>query len=67
MAQIIEQGLQVLVLHIMWRTRKLPETKDVTPDDEKYVETLLEQRDSSQKKVAPFANYPITEDCHRNW
>jgi hypothetical protein len=51
MTQIIEQGLQVLGLHIMWRTRNLPDTKDVTPDDEKYIETLREQQDSSRKRL----------------
>jgi len=29
----------------------LPDTKNVTPDDEKYIETLLGRRDSSRKKL----------------
>lgn len=51
---MIEQGLQVLGLHIMWKTRNLPDAKDATPDDEKYIETLREQRDSLLEKLVEY-------------
>ncbi|OAX37862.1 hypothetical protein K503DRAFT_742134 [Rhizopogon vinicolor AM-OR11-026] len=53
--RMIEQGLQVLGLHIMWKTRNLPDTKEATPDDEKYTETLREQRDSLLEKLVEYA------------
>jgi cohesin complex subunit SA-1/2 len=55
MVQMIEQGLQVLGLHIMWKTRSLPDAKEATPEDEKYMETLREQRDSLLEKLVEYA------------
>ncbi|KAG2361086.1 hypothetical protein BDR07DRAFT_1472291 [Suillus spraguei] len=53
--RMIEQGLQVLGLHIMWKTRSLPDAKEATPEDEKYMETLREQRDSLLEKLVEYA------------
>jgi cohesin complex subunit SA-1/2 len=55
MVQMIEQGLQVLGLHIMWKTRSLPDAKEATTEDEKYMETLREQRDSLLEKLVEYA------------
>jgi len=52
---MIEQGLQVLGLHIMWKTRNLPDIKEATLDDKKYIETLREQRDSLLEKLVEYA------------
>ncbi|KAG1740516.1 uncharacterized protein EDB91DRAFT_353827 [Suillus paluster] len=53
--RMIEQGLQILGLHIMWKTRNLPDAKEATPEDEKYIETLREQRDSLLEKLVEYA------------
>ncbi|KAG1847841.1 hypothetical protein DFJ58DRAFT_797077 [Suillus subalutaceus] len=53
--RMIEQGLQVLGLHIMWKTRSLPDAKEATPEDEKYMENLREQRDSLLEKLVEYA------------
>lgn len=39
----------------MWKTRNLPDIKEATLDDKKYIETLREQRDSLLEKLVEYA------------
>ncbi|KIJ64745.1 hypothetical protein HYDPIDRAFT_28110 [Hydnomerulius pinastri MD-312] len=52
--RMIEQGLHLLGLHIIWKTRGLPDAKDASPDSEKFRDTLREQRDSLLEKLVEY-------------
>ncbi|KAF9232626.1 hypothetical protein BU15DRAFT_90603 [Melanogaster broomeanus] len=52
--RMIEQGLHLLGLHIIWKTRNLPDAKDTTLDSQKFREILREQRDSLLEKLVEY-------------
>ena len=53
--QMIEQGLHLLGLHIIWKAQSLPDAKDMSVDSNKLRETLREQRDSLLEKLVEYA------------
>ncbi|KAL4076765.1 hypothetical protein V8B97DRAFT_2084279 [Scleroderma yunnanense] len=53
--RMIEQGLHLLGLHIIWKARSLPDAKDTSSDSNKLRETLREQRDSLLEKLIEYA------------
>ncbi|KAH7915934.1 hypothetical protein BJ138DRAFT_1076400 [Hygrophoropsis aurantiaca] len=53
--RMMEQGLHLLGLHVIWKTRGLPNVLDPSPDEVKYKETLREQRDSLMEKLIEYA------------
>ncbi|KAH7929010.1 hypothetical protein BV22DRAFT_1003690 [Leucogyrophana mollusca] len=53
--RMIEQGLHLLGLHIIWKTRGLPNVTDPSPDETRFRETLREQRDSLLEKLIEYA------------
>ncbi|KAI6041487.1 hypothetical protein EDC04DRAFT_2565548 [Pisolithus marmoratus] len=53
--RMIEQGLHLLGLHIIWKARSLPDARDETADSNKFRETLREQRDSLLEKLVEYA------------
>jgi len=52
---MIEQGLHLLGLHILWKARSLPDAKDTAVDSNKLRETLRDQRDSLLEKLVEYA------------
>jgi cohesin complex subunit SA-1/2 len=53
-SQMIEQGLHLLGLHIIWKARNLPDAKDTSPDSQSFRATLREQRDSLLEKLVEY-------------
>ncbi|KAG6336650.1 hypothetical protein ID866_2431 [Astraeus odoratus] len=53
--RMIEQGLHLLGLHIIWKARSLPGAKDLSADSNKFRETLREQRDFLLEKLIEYA------------
>lgn len=52
---MIEQALNVLMLHVLWKTKGLPPEAEPTPEDIRYKEILLEQRESLLEKLVEYA------------
>ena len=52
---MIEQALQVLTLHIIWKSRALPSSLNPSAEDKKYLETFLSQRDVLIQRLTEFA------------
>ncbi|KIJ16482.1 hypothetical protein PAXINDRAFT_113645 [Paxillus involutus ATCC 200175] len=52
--RMIEQGLHLLGLHIIWKARNLPDAKDTSPDSQSFRATLREQRDSLLEKLVEY-------------
>ncbi|KAI6128214.1 hypothetical protein EDD16DRAFT_1550109 [Pisolithus croceorrhizus] len=53
--RMIEQGLHLLGLHIIWKARRLPDAGDEAADSNKLRETLREQRDSLLERLIEYA------------
>ncbi|EIW79750.1 hypothetical protein CONPUDRAFT_106434 [Coniophora puteana RWD-64-598 SS2] len=55
--RMIEQGLHLLGLHIIWKTRKLPDAPagELSADELKFREGLREQRDALVEKLVEYA------------
>ncbi|KAL0579193.1 cohesin complex subunit [Marasmius crinis-equi] len=53
--EMIEQAIQVLALHIIWKSRGLTSSADPTPEERKYQETFLSQRESLLERLTEFA------------
>ncbi|KAL0071305.1 cohesin complex subunit [Marasmius tenuissimus] len=53
--QMIEQALQVLTLHTIWKSRALPSKAEPSPEEKKYQETFLNQRDALLQRLTEFA------------
>ena len=51
---MVEQGLHLLGLHIIWKARSLPDVKDTSPDSDKFRQALREQRDSLIEKLTDY-------------
>ncbi|KAG6913621.1 hypothetical protein DXG01_005518 [Tephrocybe rancida] len=54
-ATMVEQALQVLTLHLMWKGKCLPHEADPTPDDIQYKETLVTQHETLLEKLVEYA------------
>ncbi|KIL63611.1 hypothetical protein M378DRAFT_107004 [Amanita muscaria Koide BX008] len=52
---MVEQALQALTLHIMWKARGLTATEDPSPEESKYRVKLLDQRESLLEKLVEYA------------
>ncbi|KAF8717150.1 hypothetical protein AX14_012211 [Amanita brunnescens Koide BX004] len=52
---MVEQALQALTLHIMWKARGLTGTEDPSQDDVRYRQKLVEQRESLLEKLIEYA------------
>lgn len=52
--QMVEQGLHLLGLHIIWKARSLPDVKHTSPDSDMFRQTLREQRDSLIEKLVDY-------------
>lgn len=52
---MIEQALHVLTLHIIWKSKGLTVDNDPTPEEVRYKETLVEERDSLLEKLVEYA------------
>ncbi|KIK96764.1 hypothetical protein PAXRUDRAFT_825621 [Paxillus rubicundulus Ve08.2h10] len=52
--RMIEQGLHLLSLHIIWKARNLPDPNDTSPDSQNFRTTLQEQRDSLLEKLVEY-------------
>ena len=52
---MVSETLNLLTMHIIWKTKSLPSQGSRTPDDKKVVQTLLEQRTTLVQKLIEFA------------
>jgi cohesin complex subunit SA-1/2 len=52
---MVEQALQALTLHIMWKARGLTATEDPSQDGVRYRQKLVEQRESLLEKLIEYA------------
>ena len=52
---MIEQALHVLTLHIIWKSKGLTVDNDPTPEEVRYKETLVEERDTLLEKLVEYA------------
>jgi hypothetical protein len=52
---MIEQALHALTLHTLWKTKGLPVDDEPTPEEIRYKEVLVEQRESLLEKLLEFA------------
>lgn len=52
---MVDQALQVLYLHILWKARALTNASDPSPDEANFREKLKEQRDSLLHRLQEFA------------
>lgn len=52
---MVERALNVLMLHIMWKTKGLSTEDEYTPDEIRYKESMVVQRDSLLEKLTEFA------------
>lgn len=55
---MVEQALQVLALHVIWKSKDMPRVqpgKEFTPDEEKVRDVVKLQRDSLVEKLVEFA------------
>ncbi|KAF8452670.1 hypothetical protein L210DRAFT_3639153 [Boletus edulis BED1] len=52
--RMVEQGLYLLGLHIIWKARSLPDVKDTSPDSDKFRQGLREQRDPLLEKLVDY-------------
>lgn len=52
--QMVEQGLHLLGLHVIWKARSLPDVKDTSPDSDTFRHALREQRDSLLEKLVDY-------------
>lgn len=53
--QMISETLNLLTMHIIWKTKSLPSQGSRTPDDKRAAQTLLEQRTALVQKSIEFA------------
>lgn len=51
---MVEQGLHLLGLHIIWKARSLPDVKDTSPDSNTFRQALRDQRDSLLEKLVDY-------------
>ncbi|KAF8634382.1 hypothetical protein AX15_000952 [Amanita polypyramis BW_CC] len=52
---MVEQALQTLTLHIMWKARGLTAAEEPSADEAKYRQRLVEQRESLLEKLIEYA------------
>ena len=52
---MVSETLNLLAMHIIWKTKTLPSQGSRTPDDKKAAEPLLEQRTALVQKLIEFA------------
>jgi cohesin complex subunit SA-1/2 len=52
---MIEQALNVLNLHIIWKARGLTSATDLSADEIQYRDSLKEQRESLMEKLVEYA------------
>lgn len=53
--QMVSETLNLLTMHIIWKTKSLPSQETRTSDDKKAAQTLLEQRTALVQKLIEFA------------
>lgn len=53
--QMVSETLNLLTMHIIWKTKSLPSPGSRTPDGKKAVQTFLEQRTALVQKLIEFA------------
>ncbi|KAH9064622.1 hypothetical protein EDB87DRAFT_1804088 [Lactarius vividus] len=52
---MIDQALNVLTLHVIWKARRLPTDVQPSPDDTRLRESFLEQRETLLKRLVEYA------------
>lgn len=52
---MIDQALNVLTLHVIWKARRLPIEVQPSPDDMRLRESFLEQRGTLLKRLVEYA------------
>lgn len=52
---MIDQALNVLTLHVIWKARRLPTEVQPSPDEIRLKESFLEQRETLLKRLVEYA------------
>lgn len=52
---MIDQALNLLTLHIIWKARRLPTDVSLSPDDGRLRESFREQREALFKRLVEYA------------
>jgi cohesin complex subunit SA-1/2 len=52
---MIDRALNLLHLHLIWKARGLTNSSDLSPEEVRYRETLMEQRNSLVEKLIEYA------------
>jgi len=52
---MVSETLNLLAMHIIWKTKTIPSQGSRTQDDKKAAQTLLEQRTALVQKLVEFA------------
>jgi cohesin complex subunit SA-1/2 len=52
---MVSEALNLLSVHVIWKTKTLPASDDRSPEEETVQESLLEQRNSLSEKLLEYA------------
>ncbi|KAA1471951.1 hypothetical protein DENSPDRAFT_148019 [Dentipellis sp. KUC8613] len=53
--KMIDQGIQLLTLHVIWKARRLPPDPHPSPEEAKFRESFREQREALLEKLVEYA------------
>ena len=53
--QMIDQALNLLTLHVIWKARRLSTEVQASPDDGRLKESFQEQREALLKRLVEYA------------
>lgn len=54
-SKMIEQALHVLTLHVIWKGKGLTSDRDPSPEEIRFKETLVSQREALLEKLIEYA------------
>ena len=52
---MVSETLNLITVHVIWKTKALPPVMVRSPDDEPLAESLMEQRNSVLEKLLEYA------------
>jgi cohesin complex subunit SA-1/2 len=53
--QMVSETLNLLTVHVIWKTKALPPSTSRSPEEQRLEETLIEQRNSVLEKLLEYA------------
>ena len=52
---MVSETLNLLAVHVIWKTKALPPSTDRSPEEQRLEESLMEQRNSVLEKLLEYA------------